>query len=341
MIIFRCNAGPQIGFGHLVRCRALAQALKEQGEESVMIGPDPACRCKDDFHIFSEWIPRSTWKTAGEDANWLAGLAKQKYARMLVIDDYRADAGYQLVLKNAGLRWLQFSQPNQNLWADFIVNTSPDANAQEYQPYLRNPNAKLLLGPKYAILRPEFKQARQRPVRKEVKRILVIFGGGDDRGATRFVLETLLPNTPEETKFLVISGKHNPRNKELLNWIDSCGNNRIDLKIDPSTMAPLFAQCDLAIMGGGTTTYEGASCGLPMILIAIANNQVRHSKAWEKIGIAFYIGTLGEAKKKYPNKIVQYLNLDKKNRSEIARNAMLIVDGQGAEKISKLLLKSL
>lgn len=291
LVIFRCNAGPQVGFGHLVRCRALALALKEQGANCIMVGPEEIYCKENDSLTFSEWISRNNWSTAEEDAIWLAGLAREKRARMLVLDDYRVDGDYQLVLKNKKLRWLQFARPNQYLWANFVLNPSPGADVDEFKPYLCNPAARLLLGPRYAVLRPEFVHMSSCLPEGHTQKILVTFGSGDDRGAIQFVLESLVPNTPATVTYLVIVGKHNPRNQKLMEWIKTYGQNRVDLKINPPHIARLFASCNLAVMAGGTTTYEVSCLGLPMILVAIAENQIRHSIAWEKIKAAKYIGT--------------------------------------------------
>ena len=68
MILFRLEAGPEIGFGHLMRCRSLAYALHEKGEECVMVGPNVAYATNEDREVFADWIPLPLWESAVEDA---------------------------------------------------------------------------------------------------------------------------------------------------------------------------------------------------------------------------------------------------------------------------------
>ena len=292
-VLFRCNASPTIGYGHLTRCRALAQALRRQGETCVMIGPVAADARPEDQDIFSDWVPVPDWPSAAEDATRLVDLARRFDAGWAVLDDYRVDETYQLTLRAAGLRWLQFDgTARKPLWADLIVNANPAAHPEDYASVLHNPEAQLLLGPRYAVLRPEFASVEPRDPQRPVKRILVTFGGGDDRGAIELVLSTLLPETPSSVEFLVISGAGNPRNPSLVDWIDIFGQGRVSLHIDPPQVAPLFTTCDLAVIAGGTTIYEAACCGLPMILITIAENQAPQAMAWNRDGAAIFIGAL-------------------------------------------------
>ncbi len=314
-ILFRCNAGPVIGYGHLTRCRALAQALRRQGETCVMFGPDAADARPEDQDIFSDWIPMADWPSAAEDATRLVDLARRLDAGWAVLDDYRVDEPYQLTLRAAGLRWLQFDgTARQPLWADLIVNANPAVHPEDYASVLRDPETRLLLGPRYAILRPEFAAVEPRDPRRAVKQILVTFGGGDDRGAIEFVLSTLLPETPPTVGFLVISGARNPRNPTLVEWIETHGQGRVSLHIDPPKVAPLFTDCDLAVMAGGTTTYEAACCGLPMVLITIAANQVPQAIAWDRKGVAIFIGSFSQiTPRKLLDSVAQYLNHNSKD----------------------------
>lgn len=291
MIVFRCNAGVEIGFGHLMRCRVLAEALCEQGQQCVMVGPDSRLMTDEDKHIFVEWINLANWTSPEKDANHLTEIMHRYGATWAILDDYRVDDNYQLKLRDSGMHWLQFAhwQP-QKYWSDIVLTPSPAANQYDWAALVKNPDAKLLLGPKYAILRSEFRDIQPRDPVRPIKRVLVTFGGGDDRGAIKFVLNTLIPNTPNEIEFVVLSGANNPSNTQLQELSQINKQNRVHLHIAPKSVAPLFLSCDLAIIAGGTTTYEAACCGLPMILISIADNQINQCIGWQNLGAAIYLG---------------------------------------------------
>ena len=339
MIIFRTDASPQIGFGHLTRCRALAQALIRQGQRCVMVGPDTAHAKLGDQDISEDWIPVSSWTTSNDDAVRVINLAHQCQAQWLVLDDYRIDEAYQLNLHAAGLRWLQFDGgANKSLWADIVLNANPAARAEDYAAVLSNQNTLLLLGPRYAILRPEFERIKPREPGRPVKQILVTFGGGDDRGGNEFVLSTLLPATALDLRFLVISGASNPNNSNLRHWVAAHGQGRVCLHIDPEQVAPLFASCDLAVMAGGASIYEAACCGLPMLVITIADNQIPQSKAWVNLGVAKWLGTHPGVDKDALIDGYNFLNNNRQNFVAMSIEGSRWVDAGGADKTAKHML---
>ncbi|MBX3492691.1 MAG: UDP-2,4-diacetamido-2,4,6-trideoxy-beta-L-altropyranose hydrolase [Parvibaculum sp.] len=334
MILFRCNAGPEIGFGHLARCRALAAALAAQGARCGMAGPETAYMTDDDAMLFDIWQPVPGWTCAEADAAGFVALARAHNAREAVLDDYRVDETYQLVLREAGLRWLQFeARMDVPIWADLVLNANPAARAEDYAPMLRNPATRLLLGPGHAILRPEFAAAPRRAPRAAVTEVLVAFGAGDDRGAIRFVLEALLPATSGKVRFTVVSGRHNPANDALSSWIVQRGEGRVRLLIDPPSMAETMTGCDLAVTSGGTLTYELAACGVPMAILAISDDQER-SRAWQDAGVALFLG-------RYPGvaagafvEAVLGLAGDFETRRRLAAAATRTTDGCGAARIA-------
>lgn len=339
MILFRCNAGPEIGFGHLTRCRALAQALRDRGEACAMVGPAPDYSSVGDRDIFAEWIAVNDWQSSSSAARDLLTLAHKMSATIAVLDDYRVDEAFQLILRERGLRWLQFDgTASTPLWADWILNSSPTACSEDYQKAKRNPEAKLLLGPSYAVLRTGFREITTRPCARELHRVLVTFGGGDDRGAIELVLSSLVGHAGPEVKFLVVSGKDNPRNPTLTEWIRSYGKGKVEIEIDPPDVPRAFASCDLAIMAGGSSTYEAACCKVPLLLISIADNQKRHGAAWEKVGAAIYLGDLANTSETDLQNSFDQLCGSNQKRAELCATAHSICDGLGALRVADAIL---
>jgi len=335
MIIFRCDAGPSIGFGHLNRCRELARSLSKNGEPCMMIGPDKKYSAAKDNYIFNEWLSLNKWESVEEDAKKIISSVKKHSAKMVVLDDYRVNEVYQLILKKSGIKWLQFDTGLlYPLWADYVVNASPEINFYEYKKLIRNKNTKLLLGPKFSILRPEFSGNNLHKKNYTINKILVTFGGGDDRGAILFVLSSLLLEL-HTVNFLVVSGEYNPGNYKIKDWILKSGRGRVEFLINPRSIAPLFQSCDLAVMAGGTTIYEAAFFGLPMIIITIAGNQIKQSRAWDASGAAIYLGQLNEVSKDLLVAKILELNNSQSIMTKMGEISSKMVDGKGVYNIVK------
>lgn len=336
MIVFRCDAGPELGFGHLARCRTLARTLKEQGQGVLMVGPAQRYASSDDAAIFDAWHP-TEWVSEEADADTLLEQARENGATFAVLDDYRIDIAYQRRLRQAGLPFLIFDGAvRRRMLADIVLNTNPAATPELYAPVLDNRDARLLLGPKYAILRPEFSEISRRRHDGTVERVLVTFGGGDDRGGIVAVLSALCGRP---LRFTVISGRDNPRNQANRDWIARYCADRVDYHVGPPNVAELMVGCDLAVMAGGTSTYEAACCGLPMILIAIAENQIAQSRALAEKGAALFLGGLTTDMAPRLLNVFRLLADEPDSLRSMAVRGGLLVDGGGAGRVAGEILK--
>ncbi|UPV97949.1 hypothetical protein M0K93_18085 [Paracoccus denitrificans] len=193
-VVFRCTANARIGMGHLARCREMARELGARGQACHIAGLPDSLRQPGDTMLFASWTPLPEDGPATEDAARVVALCRTEGTRYLVLDDYRGgDIAYQQVLADAGLRWLQQfdSSGEGDFLAPILVNASPYERPEQYRPRLRNPETRLLFGPRYAVLRPEFARIAVREDGRPVRRILAAFGGGDDRGALDLVLAAL------------------------------------------------------------------------------------------------------------------------------------------------------
>ena len=296
-VLLRCDASPQLGIGHVARCQALAAALHARGAECILIGPEPEYRTSD---VFRGWIPQTFRGTEADqylaDAESLAAMAKQYQADWIVLDDYRVNEAYQHVLRKHACRWLQFDGASaQTLWADVVLNSSPGVRAERYQARLANTDTQLLLGPTYAILRPEFASTNAPPepaaagklerLGEATIRIYLNFGGGDDRGALRWCAQTLLETFPYPLHLKLVSGPQNPNNRVLAHWASNQGP-QLEFLLNPPHVAAQLRECDLAILSGGMSCYEADSCGLDMVLVPLVPNQLAHARAWATHGRA-------------------------------------------------------
>lgn len=335
MILFRCDATPRLGFGHLTRCRALAAALHGLGQRCMMVGPAADCRQPGDGQLFSHWIELPWADDVAADAAELVRIAAQHQAAAVVLDDMRIDERYQQQLRDAGLRWLQFDGARGlPVWADLIVNANPAADANYYRAHARNPDAVLLLGPEHAVLRPEFLAPPEPDDEISDRRVLLMFGGGDDRGAIRFAIDALHPALPEDVSFDIVAGRQNPNHETHRALLATLPPARSRYSIDPPALPALMQRCSLAVMAGGTATYEANLFGLPMVLLAIADNQIAQSQAWDARGQAIYVGELdGLTSQRLAQAALEQLTCH--------RHPRRLVDGLGAARVAAALASAL
>ena len=80
-----------------------------------------------------------------------------------IIDTYQINSAIQKILYDRKIKWLQFDNFNHNnkkMYASVIVNSNPNANKSEYKKRIKHDNCKLLLGPKFNLVRDEFKKIK-------------------------------------------------------------------------------------------------------------------------------------------------------------------------------------
>jgi UDP-2,4-diacetamido-2,4,6-trideoxy-beta-L-altropyranose hydrolase len=340
-VIFRTDASPILGYGHLMRCRVLAKALRDLGVACIMVGPKLCDRTEADAHLFDEWLVESEWSGEGDDAGKLVRLANQYGCGIAVLDDYRVGISFQKVMLDAGLKWLQFDGlARQKMLADWVLSASPAANYDRYEPLRERSETVFLLGPKYALLRPEFHEWRLRNrSSKEVQRILLTFGGGDDRGAILFCL-TSLKYLWESVEAVILVGSGNPQLRAIHTWLSQNHGLKINIRLDEREIACRMNEADLAIIAGGMTTFEVASMGLPALIIQLADNQALNSRAWDALGAAKFLGKLDNINKDDLRQSVQLLLENSEHRLWMSKSGKSQVDGFGSIRVANIIINN-
>ncbi|MHA7850335.1 PseG/SpsG family protein [Roseovarius sp.] len=338
-IVFRCQSGEGVGLGHVMRCREMARHLRDQGILSAMIGPAEGLRLAEDSDLFQHWQAVEDRQGSARDAARVVALCDRLGTRHAVIDDYRADPAFQKVLKAGGLRWLQQfdASCDWRFCCDVLVNAGPLERRSAYLQRLERPErVQTLFGPAHAVLRRGFRQVVWRRDGRAVRRVLVAFGGGDDRGAIALVLKAL---AGREVTLVIVSGAGNPGRTVVERAVAEMGPGQVELHVGPEDMPGLMAGCDLAVIGGGTMSYEAAICGLPMVTLALAANQERPCLGWQALTGAPYLGRIADVGPEALFEAVSSLIRADSQREAMAVKGRQAVDGRGVERLISALLE--
>jgi UDP-2,4-diacetamido-2,4,6-trideoxy-beta-L-altropyranose hydrolase len=335
-LLIRADATIQMGTGHLMRCLALAQAVKHQG--GIVY-----------FALFTCPVPLQKRLIAEEfklhhligcdlgsplDAQKTAQLAEQLQCDWVCVDGYQFGADYQKMLNATGCRSIVLDDYGHSsfYYADLILNQNLSAQTNLYQN--RHPNTTLLLGTRYTLLRQEFWEWRgwQRQISKVANQILITLGGSDPDNTTTWILDALQNIKDQNFNITVIVGNSNPHRNVLVKQIQH-SIHEIDLVFDTTDMPNYLVNADLAISAGGSTTWELAFLGLPSIIVTLADNQKVIAQALHDQGIAISVGAVSELNANQFVNVVQHLSNNLEQRQVMSQKGQSLIDGEGADRV--------
>lgn len=160
--------------------------------------------------------------------------------------------------------------------ADMLLDQNFGRRPEDYEDLVPDP-CTLLIGPRYALLRPDFPALRPRALARRAgaqpRHLLVTLGGVDKDNVTGAVLSALA-ETPLSARLqiTVVMGRMAP-------WLDRVLEQATTMpcpaRVLPgvSNMAELMTEVDFCIGAAGGTTWERCVLGLPTLLIVLAENQ--------------------------------------------------------------------
>jgi UDP-2,4-diacetamido-2,4,6-trideoxy-beta-L-altropyranose hydrolase len=342
-LLIRADAGPDIGTGHVMRCLALAQAWKDAGGSAIfemaVEMPEIERRLRVDgfvvHHINAQ--PGSE-----RDAALTADLAISQNACFVVVDGYQFGSEYQMNLKKAKAHLLFIDDYGhaEFYWADLVLNQNIYAREELYED--RDSNTELLLGSPFVLLRREF-QSWRKWIRKNpdnASKILVTLGGSDPDNATAKILSLLQSLKVNDIEIIVVIGGGNAHNEALQ---AAAKQSQIPIRIvsNASNMPELLAWADMAIISGGTTSYETAFMGLPSLIVIIASNQIRVAEKLAEIGAAVNLGWNHNLAGGGIQKTVEDLRVNCKTRESLSQISRQLVDGLGTARVIRAMLQRL
>lgn len=325
----RADAYAELGTGHIMRCLALGQGIKDKGCEVVF-----AVYCESDVlidRLSREGMALYMLKEPGSLEESLKIFAKEK-PDWIVLDGYHFDAGYQKAVKEAGYRLLYIDDYAHldHYYADIILNQNYGAEKFHYNI---EPSTKVLAGVRYVLMRREFRDYNnfRREIPDVALKVLLTLGGSDPENFTLQVLKAI--NLLTMSLYVkVVIGAGNPHYESVRQKATNSRHN-VEIVQSVENMAPLMAWADLAISAGGTTIWELAFMGTPSIVGVIAANQESAVKALSNDGVIISLGWMQLKSEQEISFIVRDVIHDKAMRHALMERMIMTVDGIGTSRI--------
>jgi len=336
-LVIRADASIAMGTGHVMRCLALAQAWRHVGGNVIFVMAESTPAIERRLQVEGFEVVQSDHPSGSErDANNLAELSDKCDAAWVAVDGYQFDSAYQYRIKDADFRllWIDDTGHCAPYCADFVLNQNSYAHPGMYPSC----DSTLLLGSRYALLREEFLPWRswQRDFPLEARHLLITMGGSDPQNFTAHVLGAL-GKLDVDIEITVVIGGSNPQSEQLRRLVEH-RRRKFQLQLDVKDISGLMARADLAISAAGGSCYELALLQVPMVLIALAENQRPTAWSLSKQGAAIDAGWFHDFDGEQLIEAVRRLTVNCVLRRSLGQNARRMVDGNGAQRVCELLL---
>lgn len=354
-VVIRVDASLEMGMGHLMRCLALAGALADGGAKvffllrnhaanlapliggeghAVRLLPDPGRRSDDagaNGTAHAHWLP-TTWQEDAEQT--LEAIESIGQIEWLIVDHYALDARWEQMQRKRAPRILAIDDlADRSHDCDILLDQNLVQDTDSRYRGLLPPTCKPLLGPHYALLRPEFAERRRLLTERsgQINRILVCYGGSDPGNETAKALAAIKSLSAGSLAVDVVIGLTNPH-------VDSVSSlcrelPRTELFRGANNMAELMARADLAIGAGGSMCWERCCLGLPTIAMDIADNQIGALTALAKAGAVAYLGSALSVTADQIEGSVKLMVENPVRTRLMGKTAQALVDGGGSERV--------
>ncbi|MBI2353864.1 MAG: NTP transferase domain-containing protein [Deltaproteobacteria bacterium] len=332
-VLVRCDGDAIVGLGHVVRCLALADELREKhgcGITFAMTSGEPGMAL-----VSEKGFPIAAKPADMSEGNWLDGLMEQLGPDILTVD-VRSALPIECLRhwRKRGVLIATLDDPTvRRLEADLAFYPPvPQVRELDWSGF----TGELFTGWDWVPLRRGFSY---RPSASEniIPHLLVTMGGSDPAGLTLRVMQ-ILDDLDGDFETTVVVGAGFRQGEELEALL---GRTRRCFRVmqNVQEMNNLMANVDLAIASFGVTAYELAAMGVPAVYLSLTPDHARSASVFVEQGLALSCGVHYEVSDDAIASAVRSLLTDKKTCLAMSHKARTAIDGRGTERIAKTIMQ--
>ncbi len=320
--VFRVDASPKIGVGHVMRCVAVAEILDQLGFSMTFIGITSNI---DWLERKIDAIPRANRVTSEKEFIIRTGRD------ILILDSYDIKPNSAFV-RNAN--WLSriaiVDNSTPNYLADIYIHPGPNFG---WKLPLRNSESPILQGTKYIPVRKTISELNYEYPSSLGKTVVIVVAGGTD--PTNFIEEIipLLSSFNEDFEARIFTSN------EKLSITDS----RFIKHCPGTNLEASLVDSNIVLTTGGTTSWEIASLGIPMGIAEAVENQKPNYLFFTENNLAIGIGSNSDSLKKWnfdKGKLKQLLTT-RKFHSQMIQNQLALQIRNGSMNIASDMIDEL
>ena len=342
-IFLRVDATARTGYERLARGMILAAALQRRRRPVYFLSQlEPNGLALTIKRGGNNWLPMSHAAGSTDDLREVQQLVRQHEPAAVFVDDAEASQDYLAELIATGLTVLSVDHHATSRFpTQVIVNPllGPSKESYEFQP-----RAQLLMGKRYALVRPEIR--RHRPTRSQEPaplaamvdgkpsgqfRALVALGEDDPHRQT-MELARLLLAAPRIGKVDLVVRREHPQLAEIQAFVEA-NAGRLELALEPAEIAARLVRCHFAVTGGSGWSNELACIGMPQLLIVQNESHWPNAQRLEEEGCASCLGWHENVSAGTVRLAVQNLLTDPLERQAMARCGRKLIDGRGPDRL--------
>lgn len=284
-ILFHADGNAQIGLGHLMRCLALADMVKQEFQiRFAIVAPKPAVR------LLLENASLAIIDLPEQQAE-NALFSHIHPDEIVVLDGYSFDEAFQQSIRSRAKRLVYIDDlVTGHQVADVIINHAGAIRREDYQA---EAYTQFCLGPAYALLRTAFLDPAGFGPTPAVGPIFVSLGGADPTNTSLTVLDAIRQVDPDLPVHVVL-GPFHPNRPALEAFRQQLPNLLLLQNLSAAQMMTELQQCSLAITACSTIAYEVCAINRPLIGVVTADNQDRLARflSSEKLALSVNFPTL-------------------------------------------------
>ncbi|MCR5619214.1 MAG: UDP-2,4-diacetamido-2,4,6-trideoxy-beta-L-altropyranose hydrolase [Lachnospiraceae bacterium] len=330
-LFIRADMNSEISTGHVMRCLSIADAAARMGKKAAFITADDSPKELIESRGHRCIVLGTNWNDLQGELPALEKVIASEKADRLLVDHYSVTEEYLKRLN--GLTQVYYLDDLKAFDYPVSAVICYAVYGEDYYTD-KDHKKKYFLGCEYAPLREAFEHPHPKMINDRIGNILIMTGGSDPYGIAEGVLGSLALD--EYVSVNVICGRYSGMKERLTELFGDRENVHIYPFVE--NVWELYDEADVAISAGGSTLYELASMGVPVITYSFADNQIPNVSSFDKKGL---MPCAGDARKDDIHAgIIKHLDEMRppEVRKCISGRLMKLVDGKGAERLAHALL---
>ena len=322
----------KIGLGHIIRCKAIVEYLRNNMTEVFFIIPETVDRSLiKDFETIS--VPLEKWDNINKNQEFFEAILQSFNGVLLDLVEVKfIEFSFlsKLQLFIASLTLFQFRDES------YFGNISFFPTVDTFSLKLKTTEMKA--GPEYFIIHDKIRKVTRKPLSNKKAKILISMGGADPCNITEKTIRAV-QMLKLDFQAIIIAGKAN-KNKEKIRSLVEGKENFIyyDFVKD---IEDIYSEIDFAIINGGNTRYELTLLQIPYACISIHEVQFNINKKVTDLYGGVNIGIYSKISEKFIcDEIEKTLN-SPENLIQIKESMKKFKGGKGHEVIGNNIIENI